>query len=486
MGVTLYTSRVILNALGVSDYGIYNVVGGIVAMFGFINGAMASSTQRYLSFDIGKGDFAALKKTFSASLTVHLVIAIGVVLIGESLGLWYVNYKMVFPPERLLAVNVVYQFSLLTLFLDIVQVPYNALILARERMNIYAYISVFEAILKLFVAFSLLYFGFDKLILYSILTFLVAFVIRLSYQIYCRKSFAESRYRFDYDPIYFKELVLYSGWNLIGALSLIGKNQGVNIVLNLFFGTIVNAAYGISMQVQAAVTQFISNFQSALNPQIIQNYAANKKERSLQLIFLGAKFSFFVVQVLAVPILINIDFILKTWLGASLPDYTTQFLKISLIILMIDSISGPISTGLLATGRIKYYQMIIGGLNLTIPVLVYLFYLKYKYPEKGFYVLMVLSVLSLVLRLVFLRRSFRFSNLDLFKRLFAPIFSISVTGYFSTIIIENVIIGTNLFHFLLSTVLFVFIQSFSIFMVGLNNEQRKSILKFLGKRFRGF
>lgn len=287
MGVTLYSSRVILGALGVSDYGIYNVVGGIVAMMSFLNSAMAGATQRYLSFDIGKGDINSLQKTFSATLSVHFLIAFIVFFLGETIGLWYINYKMVFPPERSIAVNIVFQFSLLTLFLDIIQVPYNALILARERMNVYAYVSILEAGLKLVVAFSLLWFGVDKLILYSILTFCLVFIIRNIYKYYCKRNFPESKYKFEYNKSYFVELISFSGWNLFGTMSLVAKNQGVNMILNLFFGTMINASYGIAMQVQGAVNQFVSNFQTALNPQIIQNYAGGNKEKSVSLMFLG-------------------------------------------------------------------------------------------------------------------------------------------------------------------------------------------------------
>ncbi|MFA4980380.1 MAG: MATE family efflux transporter, partial [Sphingobacterium sp.] len=263
MGVTLYTSRVVLGALGVSDYGIYNVVGGIVAMMAFLNSAMATATQRYLSYDIGRNNPLQLQKTFSATLTVHYFIAFLIFVVGETIGLWYINYKMNYPIERTFAVNVVFQFSLFTLFLDIIQVPYNALILARERMNVYAYVSILEAVLKLLVAYLLLWYGMDKLILYSILTFCLVFIIRNIYKFYCKRNFQESKFKFEYDRQYLVELVSFSGWNLFGTMSLVFKNQGINMVLNLFYGTFVNAAYGIAMQLQGAVNQFVSNFQVA-------------------------------------------------------------------------------------------------------------------------------------------------------------------------------------------------------------------------------
>ncbi|MGL4583180.1 MAG: oligosaccharide flippase family protein, partial [Flavobacterium sp.] len=323
MGVTLYTSRVVLQQLGISDYGIYSLVGGIVAMLGFFNAAMSSATQRYLSFDIGKGDEQKLRKTFSATLTIHILIAVLALILAETIGLWYINYKMVFPDDRLYAVNVVYQFSILTFLLAIVQVPYNALIIARERMKVYAYVSILEAGLKLAIVFILIL-GEDKLILYSILIFVVAFVIRMIYQLYCQRQFKESKYRFEYDKEYFGELLAYSGWNLFGNFAAVARGQGVNMVLNLFFGTVVNAAYGITMQIQGAVQMFVTNFQMAVNPQIIKSFASGDKERMFNLVFQSSKFSYFLILLIVGPLVFNIDFILELWLG-EVPQATNVF-----------------------------------------------------------------------------------------------------------------------------------------------------------------
>src|SRR5690606_24249295 len=265
MGVSLYTSRIILQQLGISDFGIYTLVGGIVAMFSFFNSAMSSATQRYLSYYIGKEDECKLKKTFSATLTIHFGIALLFFILAETLGLWYVNYKMVFPADKTYEVNVVYQFSILTFLLNIIQVPYNALIIARERMKIYAYMSVLEALLKLSTVFYLMWLSTNKLISYAILLFVVSFIIRIFYQIYCRREFQESKYIFFYDKCFFIELVSYSGWNLFGNIAAVAKGQGVNIVLNLFYGTVVNAAYGISNQLVSAVNMFVVNLQMAFN-----------------------------------------------------------------------------------------------------------------------------------------------------------------------------------------------------------------------------
>src|SRR5690606_27841001 len=330
MGVSLFTSRIVLRELGVSDYGVYSLVGGIVAMFGFFNAAMSSATQRYLSFDIGKEDATQLKKTFSAVLTIHVGIAVLVLILAESIGLWYVNHKMVFPPERSFAVNIVYQFSVAASLLGIIQVPYNALIIARERMNVYAYVSILEVSLKLIIVFLLMYFGNDKLITYSILTFVVSLIIRIIYQVYCRKQFIESHYRFEYDKLYYKELIAYSGWNLFGNIAVVARSQGNNVVLNLSFGVVANAAYGITVVVQGAISSFITNFQVAVNPQITKGFAKGDLKSMQKLINQASKFSFLMALLLVSPILLNLDFILKTWLVAP-PKFANEMISVCLL-----------------------------------------------------------------------------------------------------------------------------------------------------------
>lgn len=482
MGVTLYTSRIILNALGVSDYGLYTIVAGIVAMFGFINGAMTSSTQRYLSFDIGKKDDEQLKKTFSTSLIIHFIIGVLVLLVGETLGLWYINYKLVYPEDRTFAVNVVFHFSLLTLFFNIIQVPYNSLILARERMNIYAVVSILEAALKLLIAFVILHYGDDKLILYGGLTFIVTFVIRMIYLIYCRLNFKESKYRFNFDKSYFKEIISFSGWNMFGSFSLVAKNQGVNIVLNIFFGTVINAAYGLAMQVQGAVTQFITSFQSALNPQIVQSYASGNHDRSTNLIFLGSKFSFLLIFLIAFPVITNLELLLELWLGDTVPVHTIQFIKIGLIAILVDSLSGPIMTGIQATGKIKFYQIIVGSFNLITPILVYIFFKNGFSPIIAFQVLLGFSIVSLILRLLFLKALYGIVLTTYFKEVILSVSLIVslLMGLFA--IISRLIAVNSLWTLIICVALFEIFSIIVIFFVGLKRVQRISISKFIERR----
>ncbi|HAP95849.1 MAG TPA: hypothetical protein DCP54_08890, partial [Chryseobacterium sp.] len=292
MGVGLFTAGIVLNTLGVTDFGIYNIVGGFVSMFGFLNNSMASATRRFLSFDIGKNDKEQLRKTFSTTVTIHIAIALLIVLALETFGLWYINHKLNVPADRLDAVNIVFQFSVLSAFFGIIQVPYNALITAHERFNIYAYISFVEIAFKLLILFFLVHIQHDKLVLYATMLFLSSFIIRMIYRIYCRRNFPESRYQFYYDKNYFKTLIAFTGWNLFGEVAGVARGQGNNLLLNIFFGTVMNAAYGITMTIQGVVTNFVSNFQVAVNPQIVKSYSSGNKERSFKLMFQSSKFSF--------------------------------------------------------------------------------------------------------------------------------------------------------------------------------------------------
>ncbi|MDM1384257.1 lipopolysaccharide biosynthesis protein [Myroides marinus] len=477
MGVTLYTSRVVLQQLGVSDYGIYSLVGGIVAMLGFFNAAMSSATQRYLSFDIGKGDEQRLQKTFSATLTIHILIAVLALILAETIGLWYVNYKMVFPDDRLYAVNVVYQFSVLTFLLSIIQVPYNALIIARERMNVYAYVSILEAGLKLGIVF-LLMLGEDKLILYSILIFVITFIIRLIYQFYCRKQFKESKYKFELDKVYFAELLAYSGWNLFGNFAAVARGQGVNMVLNLFFGTVVNAAYGITMQIQGAIQMFVTNFQMAVNPQIIKTYASGDKERMFNLVFQSSKFSYFLILLIVGPLIFNIDFILEFWLG-EVPQTTNVFCQLALVMVLIDSLSGGLMTAIQATGKIKVYQIVVGTLVfLNLPISYLFLEIFETSPNVVFIIGVVISLISLLFRIYFLQKKVSLSSLKYIKKVLFPSFICSLVSVVVFCIIP-LAKSIQIMDFLLNTGIYLIICLGSIVLFGTTKYEKIWLKQFI-------
>lgn len=484
MGVGLYTSRVILNTLGVEDFGVYNIVGSIVTLFGFFNSAMSSATQRFLSFDIGKGDDVQLSKTFNATLTIHYLIAIIVLILAETIGLWFLNYKLNIPAERMEAANWVYQFSVLTFLFGIIQVPYNALIIAHERMNIYAYVSIFEVVAKLVVVYLLLFIDFDKLMLYAVLLFVVAFLVRMIEKWYCKKHFRESKYQFEYDKDYFKKLMSYSGWNLFGNIAAIARSQGNNILLNLMYGTVLNAAYGITSQLQQTVLSFVNNFQMALNPQIIKKYASGEKVSSIKLMMQSSKFSFYLMFLLVFPILMNTKYVLELWLK-NLPTYTVEFVQLSLIAVLIDTLSNPLMTGLQATGEIKRYQMIVGGLLFMNLPISYVLLTLYNSAQLIYVTMIVISFVALFFRLYFLHKTMKFSFVGYLNEVILRIIGIvGINVFISLFCIKNFVFSNNLLtNFLLESLFCLIIIVSSVSVLGFNKSEKNLVLTFLSNRF---
>ncbi|RAV30996.1 lipopolysaccharide biosynthesis protein [Sinomicrobium soli] len=477
MGVTLYTSRVVLNTLGVSDYGAYSVIGGVVATFGFFKMAMASATQRFLSFEIGTGNLTKLKQTFCATVNIHIGIAVLILLLAETVGLWFVNHKLNIDHERMEAVNWVYQFSILSFMVSVMQVPYNALIIARERMNIYAAYSIIEVLLKLMIVYLLVVSPFDKLKTYAVLMFGVTVLVALMYRIYCIRHFMESKYRFYYDADLYKILMSYSGWSLFGNIAAVARVQGSNIILNLFFGTTINAAYGITSQVNSATKLFVSNFQVALNPQIIKSYAQKDLIQNHKLIFQGSKLSFFLLFLIVCPIWFNIDFILKVWLKNP-PEYTSIFVRLALVNLLVDCISGPLMIGIQATGKIKWYQVVVGLFILSDLPITYLAIKVYNEPILSYIVTITITFLSLTLRLYFLKKGVFINILSFFKQVLLKIvLVVFVCGFFG-------IYGASLFipyegwiKLIVSSVFITILNMLVIILIGLS----KSELNFFKK-----
>ena len=475
MGVSLYTSRVVLNTLGVEDFGVYSVVGGIVTLFSFFNSAMTSATQRFLAFDLGKNDSVQLKKTFNATLNIHIAIAILVLILAETIGLWFVNYKLNLPIDRMVAVNWVYQFSVFTFLLGIIQVPYDALIVAREKMDIYAYMAFVEVFLKLIIVYLLVVFSYDKLILYAGLLFLVSFFVRMGHKQYCKWQYEESKYEFYFDKSFYKELLSYSGWSLFGNIAAVARGQGSNILLNLFFGTVLNAAYGISIQVQTTVQSFVLNFQMAVNPQIIKQYAAGNTEQCFKLIFQSAKFSYFLLFIIATPIIFNIDFILELWLRNP-PKYTSIFVNLCLISLLIECISGPLMIGAQATGNIKWYQIVIGSLIFMNLPISYILLKTYKNPELIYYSSIIISLLSLVFRLFFLKYIMRFSILDFFKYVLLRIIIVTILVIlFNYFLFQQITMKNSIVYLFINTAIIIFSTISIVYVVGINSIEKETI-----------
>lgn len=356
MAVSLYTSRIVLKTLGISDYGVYNVVGGIISMLSFLNMAMVSASQRFMSYELGCTDNNRLSLVFCTSINIHLSICLITFLIGESVGLWFVNTQLNIPDGRMGAANWVYQASIFSFMINVMSVPYNSAIVAHEKMAAFAFISVVDVVLKLLIVYLLLLVSFDRLITYSLLMVFVMSLIRLLYVVYCKRHFSECKYHFIIDKHIFKEMFSFVGWSLFGNVGFSFKDQISNIIINIFYGTSVNAARSIGIQVTSAVGSFAHSFTMALNPQITKQYAAGNLEASRKLVYAGSRYTFYLLTLISVPLIININYVLKLWLGV-VPEYTNQFVVYSILLSLLYSLSECITKAIQATGRIKWFQI---------------------------------------------------------------------------------------------------------------------------------
>lgn len=477
MIVSLYTSRIVLITLGIEDFGTYSIVAGIVTIFSFFNSAMTSSTQRYLAYYIGKNDLIKLKQTFNSTLNIHIIISLIVLLLAETIGLWFVNYKLQIPKDRIFAIGWVYQLSVFTFILGVIQVPYDALIVAREKMKIYAYMSFIEVILKLGLVYLIIIFPYDKLIIYSVLLSILAFVIRMGHRYYCKVKFEESKYEFYYDKKTYKELIFYSSWTLVGNIAMISRNQGANVILNLIFGTLLNATFAITLQIQNVVQSFVSNFQIAVNPQIIKYYAKGENENFLNLIYQSSKFSYFLVFIITLPIIYNIDYLLLIWLKEP-PLYTSGFVVLCLINLLIDCISGPLMIGAQANGNIKWYQIIVGTIILLNLPISYIIILYYKNPIIIFYTSITISIFSLFVRLLFLKNMISLSINLFLRKVIYPIATITLSSIISVNILMYFINSSIIDNFFFRSAILLILIIISIIIFGLSKTEYYFIKAF--------
>lgn len=477
MLVTLYTSRVVLAELGIKDYGIYNVVGGIVMMFSFLNNCMSSATQRFMTFELGRGNMDRLKKVFATSLNIHITISVIIAILAETIGLWFVNNKLVIAPDRMVAANWVYQFSILTFCVNIIQVPYNAVLIAHEKMSVYAYISILEAFLKLGIVYLLVIAPADKLIVYGILVFAVQLIICGIYQVYCRRNYVESKFKLFWDKNLYRQMSGFAGWNLFGSVAWLLRDQGLNIVLNLFFGTAINAARGVATQVSSAVMGFISNFQVALNPQITKNYATGNIPEMEKLSYLGIKFSFLLLFTMAFPLCLNIDYVLHLWL-VEVPNYTALFI----ILIMIDSLVGnlfgvPLMTSLSATGKIRNYQIVVSCIILCILPAGYVALRLGCDAPSVFYISIVFTLVSGFVRFLFCHKQIGYSLRRMASEVLLPIAGVSILSLPLPIVIKSLWLGAQTCaNFILLCFIAASITVIVSWFVGLKAHERQTLV----------
>lgn len=472
MGVQLYTSRIILSNLGIRDYGIYNVVGGVVIMFTTITSSLSGATSRFITFELGKKNFERLHQIFNTAFIAHCVIAILVVLLSETLGLWLFNTKLTIPTERMNAAFWVYQISVLTTVFSITQVPYNACIIAHEDMKIYAYVGIIEVILKLLIVYVLKFLLFDKLILYAILLFIVQVGIMMLYRYYCR-NYKETKLKFHKETKLFKEIFIYAGSDLIGNISVLAQGQGLNVLLNIFFGPTVNAARAIAYQVQGAVTQFSNNFFTAARPQIIKLYAENNIEEMMKLVYNSSWISFYMLIMITLPLCLEREYILSLWLG-EYPEHTSSFLILIIILCLIQTLKMPRTTVLHATGHILLGNVTVGIILCAAFPLAYFFLKMGGNPESVFWAANISMITSEILGVFILRKYIKYSISDYIKNIHCRcLFVLILSGgllYFMQSMFE-----ASFLRLIIMSISSVVIISFIAYSIGINSAMRNSI-----------
>lgn len=471
MGVSLFTSRVVLQTLGVEDYGIYNVVGGIVSMLVFFNSSVATSTQRFLNHEMGKGgDGSNLQRIFSNAINAHLIIGVLTVILLETGGLWFLYNKLNIPQEQFHAAVWVFHFSVLSLFVSIIMTPYNAAIIANEKMGIYAYYSIFEVSFRLIIVYILTQLPYNKLILYGFLSLCVSVLMCLLYFVYCKRHFSECVYKWNWDRTQITSLFSFSGWMLFGCLSDMLSKQGVNILINMFFGPMFNAARAVAVQVQYAVNNFVANFMTAVRPQIIKSYSAGEYNYMYRLVFSASKLSFYLLFVLTVPILLYTEYIFDLWLDI-VPEYSVLFTRLVLIELLISSAYVPIAQINQASGRIRNYQIAISVIFLLNFVLSYILY-KLGFPVYSTFIVSIgLSIVGLFVRVIILKIDNNFPAKHYILKIMLPLLPIALLAMAVPYLLCHWM-PINLLTIVLNSVVGVLCSCLVIWCLGLDKTEK--------------
>lgn len=476
--VSLYTSRVILAALGVEDYGIYNVVGGFVSLFSLVSGSIQASVGRFLTFELGRGDMEKLKKIFSMSLFVMLGLSVIIVLLTETIGLWYLHNKMVIPSDRMYAANWCFQTSVIAFVLSMLNTPYSSAIVAHERMGMYAYLSILDVLVKLVVCLAVVHSPIDKLISYSVLLALWSLIKQVIYIYFCKRYFAECSVQYILDKGLFKEIFSFAGWNFIGGTAVVLRTQGASLLLNWFGGPIVNAANGIANSVSGIVSNFVSSFTQAFSPQITKRYAAGEYEDLMTLLIYGSKFSFYLMWIIALPLMLNSHYVLHIWLG-QVPEHTVGFIRWTMVFLLSESISNPLVVAKNANGNIKIYQIIIGGILLLMLPLSYIA-IKLGLPVESVAACnAITAIIASFVRMYLLRGNFPcWSSLLYFKKVFLNVLAVSLVSAILPCVVYKVL-PYGIMNLLLTTVVSIICVAMSVLYIGCNTRERSFFFKKL-------
>lgn len=484
MIISLYTSRKILEALGVSDFGIYNVVGGVISMLTFLNGSMSVATQRFLTVELGRKDKGNYSRIFNMAMLIHLGLAALVLIAAETVGLWFVNTYLNIPAGRMSAANWVYQASVLSTILSILQTPYHASIVSHEHMHIYAYVGLGESFGKLFLVFLLVVYPYDRLIFWGFIMFFFQFLMAIIYRVYCIRQFPECKLLLKWDSSVFNSMLKFTGWNMFGTVAWLLKDQGVNILMNMFSGPVANAARGVSGQVSGAVQSLTSGFQSAVNPQITKRYAANDTEATCRLLCESSKISYFLVFIIALPVIIEADFILKIWL-VEVPSMASLFTRIILMESLLSAIGNPMITSLMATGNIKWYQIVVGSSLLLIVPVAYVF-LKLGFPIETALIVSALFILfGDILRVIFCKKQLGLSLRLFGSKVMQPIIIVTVLSFVLPLFIHYKM-PEGWCRLIVSTVVSCVVVVVLIYTIGLTATERNFIVSGVVSKFKRY
>lgn len=481
MLVSLYTSRIVLNALGVEDFGLYNVISGVIGMMSFFNNTMATAIQRFLNFEMGKGNFKSLSHIFSTSIICYIVIISVIILIGETLGIWFIENKLTIPTSRQNAVFWVYQFSLFTFILNMLTIPYTAIIIAYEKMTAFAYISIFEVIGKLLTAYFIVISPIDKLIFYSQLITAISFIILLCYVSYCYKYFPNIKFLLLWDKQLFLQLFRFSGWMISGTIAQMFSTQGINILLNIFFGPIFNAARAIGIQIFNAVNNFVANFMVAARPQIVKSYANNDLDYTYKLIFTTSKLSFYLLFILSISLLFEIDFILRLWLKTP-PIQANFFTQLIILDLFITTAYSPLGALSQASGKIRNYQLIIAACFLSTFFISWISFALGSPAYSCFIIIILIDTLGLFARLFELKNSIQFPMKKYLYEAMYPIITVLIITIIVCIPIYKFITISNIYGFILRCFLYIFFTLLVIYFRGINKTEKQYIQRILLKK----
>ena len=479
--IQLFTSRLVLQALGVEDYGIYNVVGGVVTTLSFINMSLSNANSRFLSVELGKGEIGGIKRLFSCIVTIHYIFAVIILILAETVGLWFVLNKLVIPADRMTAAVVVYQCSVVSSIITIVSSPYNGLIIAHERMSAFAIISILSTIANLFIALVLFISPIDRLIAYSILHVIVQLIIRFIYIIYSRKNFEESQYSICWDKTVSSDVVSFAGWTLTGNLAVIGYTQGLNILLNMFFGAVVNAARGISMQVQNAARMFCSSFQTAINPQIMKSHASGDYNRMQNLIIISSRISYYLMLIVALPICMHTDYILDLWL-TNVPEHSVRFVQIMLTVSLIHTLQNPTMTAIHATGCIKKVQIVESMLLLSVVPIAYIcLKILHSPPETVYIVYFIVEFVTQFVRVFMIYPKVKIPISYYFSKVLLPIILVTILAYLIAAIFTHFVTVNSIWVLIISIIFYTVSTATITYILGLSKIEKTYIKTYIKK-----